>query len=596
MRKLIIKTLKTICFSLATIIISTGCEKETENYIYEESSTISTDGGTFSVTDPDSPVFGFSVKFPSGAINKDTEINLRVLEDPANLEFDRMDQFSEVVDISTSAESIFNKPVEITFPLNINLKDKLFITYALYNNSSEKDWHGLEIVATDTINNSITFRTSHFSKFLIGGYDLGNESLLVDEVLDTIKYAVTYIDKQWCELLNVARGILGQRLSNSMQHIQMMTYSLNTCDNPSLCGSRTVFLWLLQKFDEKLKNIKLDGGIKMLRTISSSEGRKLDPDLLSILQSPCLLCALKQDNTGILLIWYIIESWYTQSSVNIIKEINANDFCNRDLKIWKFIDFPTGVVRVYGMTHIPGDYSKRYITYLNKCYILNWDFTSTGNSFICSQIPVSDVIEYRAHGIAADENYFYVVAGSSQVERYKHTGEFVNVLIDQTHLYWAGFSKPGYPGSGNYGVCDLTVAGNELIITGGPVYTQSNIARFNKNTGELIAKWEEVPLYPYGICWLPSITTDTFSCDAPEGCVIVSQFATDTSSGGQYGNGPLHVFSPDGSIYYGELPTTGYYRQLALDCAIYDIHGTLHKMVLYHTFESNNWLATLTFD
>ena len=281
--------------------------------------------------------------------------------------------------------------------------------------------------------------------------------------------------------------------------------------------------------------------------------------------------------------------------MKVIDEINKTGFCNRDLKIWKFINLPSDVRRAYGITHIPGDYTKRYITYLNKCYILNWDFTLTGNSFICSQIPESQVDEYRAHGIAADENYFYVVTGSRQVERYKHSGEFVNVHIDETRLYQAGFSRPGNINSGNYGVCDITVAGNELIITGGPVYNHNNIARFNKNTGALTAIWEKVPPYPYGICWIPSITTESFSCTAPEGCIVVSQYGTDDYTSGQRGNGPLHVYSIDGSIYYGKLPSTGYNGQVGLDYAKYDIQGNLHNLVLYHG-SGYTWIATLTFD
>jgi len=277
-------------------------------------------------------------------------------------------------------------------------------------------------------------------------------------------------------------------------------------------------------------------------------------------------------------------------SNSISKSITINiSSSSSSMNEWEFIDLQNGISRAHGLTHIPGDYSKRYVVYEKTCYILNWDFSYTGNSFTCSQINNSNSGDW-AKGITADNNYLYITTGGKQVERYTHSGQFVDIFINHTQIINAGFSDDGY-----FSVCDITVAGDNLILTGGPIFHTDNIALFNKNNGFFVSKWDSVPPYPYGICWVQTFNYDSISCNEAEGCVIVSQFGT-SENGGQDGYGPLHLYSPDGSIFYGSLPSTGKIRQAGLDCADKDMYGNQKELVLWHGFFAYSQLAELLFE
>ena len=303
---------------LIILIVCNRCKKEQEQgFTFEEKMTIGVDGGVFKVTDAQSPINGLIILFPEAALSEELLVTVRAMQDPAELNINQMEQLSKVIDISTSGDNNFNKPVEITVPLSINLEDKFFVTYALYYNKSAKDWEGLEVVATDSTNNTITFRTDHFSRFLIGGIDFGTQSMLDNEVLDSINYAAFSIDYEWCEQLNIVKGILRSQASKTISEIQKMTYPIKTCENQSLCGTSNVFFWLYNRIEEDIAKIELDEGVKMLRTISLSKGTKLDNKLLSILRSPCLLCAIKNDNIRPIIVNFITEYWYIR--VNAFK-------------------------------------------------------------------------------------------------------------------------------------------------------------------------------------------------------------------------------------------------------------------------------------
>ncbi len=255
------------------------------------------------------------------------------------------------------------------------------------------------------------------------------------------------------------------------------------------------------------------------------------------------------------------------------------------LDVWYSQNIDVG--RAHGLCHIPGDYSKRYVVYHKTCYILNWDFSVTGTSFTCSQITNSSTGDW-ASGICADENYLYVVTGGKQIERYTHSGSFVDVFINQSTIVNAGFDNDGY-----FSLCDITIDNNNhLIVTGGPVFHIDNIALFNKTTGQFVSKWNTVPEFPYGITWLSSLNYGSINCNTANGCVVVSQYGT-SSNGGQDGFGELYVYSPDGSTFYGKLPTSEEIRQAGLDSGSKDKNGTARSNVLWIGYYAHSKISEL---
>ncbi|MHC4065277.1 MAG: dockerin type I domain-containing protein [Planctomycetota bacterium] len=259
-------------------------------------------------------------------------------------------------------------------------------------------------------------------------------------------------------------------------------------------------------------------------------------------------------------------------------------FSSPPIEASAWTNHPIPTQRAFGITHIPGEEGlHRWVVagLSGNCRKLNWDFSDTGEEFDCSTSYDGD--SNYAIGIVADSTYFYVTltAGiggghSAVVERYLHDGTFVDVLIDRESLIRAGFC------CGHFSVSGITLDDSgRLYIAGGALFENDNVAVFDKETGEHLATWSNPPFCPYGIAWVESFSNEGIVCGHPDGCVIVSQYGTTPGNDCQYGSGPLHVYSPDGSINYGQLPASGQIRQAGLDIGTVDLEGIQHGRVLW---------------
>ena len=134
------------------------------------SGTIGPAGGTLEVTDSQSDMFRAKIVIPPGALDSDTAISLTKVETAVAMPLD-IREGGVVIDFGPDG-TVFNKNVIITMPYD-DVDNDGYVDYTrtlenelkvAYWNSSTKQWTNIDnIISRDTINNTITFETNHFS-------------------------------------------------------------------------------------------------------------------------------------------------------------------------------------------------------------------------------------------------------------------------------------------------------------------------------------------------------------------------------------------------------------------------------------------------
>jgi formylglycine-generating enzyme required for sulfatase activity len=136
--------------------------------------TIGLGGGPIEVTDPTDPLFGASIDIPPGAVDEDTIISMT----KASLTNDMPNHVQSagiVVEFGPDG-MVFNADITITMPYNdVNDDgivdgtgiDEEYVAVYTYDKEMEK-WLCLKKTDQDTVNNTVTCTTNHFSKCEVG--------------------------------------------------------------------------------------------------------------------------------------------------------------------------------------------------------------------------------------------------------------------------------------------------------------------------------------------------------------------------------------------------------------------------------------------
>ena len=129
----------------------------------EASATIGPSGGTVEVANSSSPLYGIKVEIPAGALNNDTTITINQVDSEPTIP-DTAVKVSKTVSLKPDS-IIFNKPVSITISYNdTDVSDENALQVYTYNGFS---WEGVTFKKRDTISNTITALSGHFSSFAV---------------------------------------------------------------------------------------------------------------------------------------------------------------------------------------------------------------------------------------------------------------------------------------------------------------------------------------------------------------------------------------------------------------------------------------------
>jgi len=128
--------------------------------IPELSQTIQPAGGTLTVNDPDSPIYGIEVTFPGGALPQETQVTIGY--NTGSLSPNRGEHSGVNLIIETPGLKNFSQPVEITVPFNDPTGSSVPCPYYIEEDGSLSPVY---LAAIDRVNGTFTFNTFHASLF-----------------------------------------------------------------------------------------------------------------------------------------------------------------------------------------------------------------------------------------------------------------------------------------------------------------------------------------------------------------------------------------------------------------------------------------------
>jgi hypothetical protein len=125
--------------------------------------TVGSEGAILEVTNSSSPIYGTKINIPSGVL--DNAINITIGEPDSTPPLPQnVSLAGNTVDFQPSGTQ-FNNPVEITLHYDdSNISDETSLGLYYYDESDSK-WKALSITNRDTVNNTITGSTTHFTDF-----------------------------------------------------------------------------------------------------------------------------------------------------------------------------------------------------------------------------------------------------------------------------------------------------------------------------------------------------------------------------------------------------------------------------------------------
>ncbi len=145
-------------------------------------------GGVIEVTDPESPLYGFVVEIPDGALTEEKVITITEVENA--IPFSRgSSDLCKQIDIGPSG-TVFEQPILIKFPYDDseldenNILDELTLKVSTYDEEYGQ-WLPVEVVSIDTVNNIIIAKTSHLTIFAVAGDRLIRHGELIEDSTHT---------------------------------------------------------------------------------------------------------------------------------------------------------------------------------------------------------------------------------------------------------------------------------------------------------------------------------------------------------------------------------------------------------------------------
>ncbi len=136
---------------------------------------VSATGGVVEVTDPSSPIRGTRVTVPAGAVAGGTVDITISYEDnpPAALSGDVVAGGGAVLGktfvITKNVAGTFDQPIEVTVPYTAAGLDSGDVPSVLFYDESAGAYAAMSISGFDPVAGTVTFRTSHFSKYIVAG-------------------------------------------------------------------------------------------------------------------------------------------------------------------------------------------------------------------------------------------------------------------------------------------------------------------------------------------------------------------------------------------------------------------------------------------
>lgn len=149
------------------------------------------------ITVPDGPLKGATIELPVGAVIEDAEVQIGYEDGlPGALRQEAIDagatQVSKVVVLKVAGgkDSTFNQPVSVTIPYDMAAAGDVPPAVFYWDEAAQR-YQTTSVIAVDRVAGTVTFRTSHFSKFValvllkLGiepnvdtGFKLGTDSIL----------------------------------------------------------------------------------------------------------------------------------------------------------------------------------------------------------------------------------------------------------------------------------------------------------------------------------------------------------------------------------------------------------------------------------
>lgn len=124
-------------------------------------------GGAVEVVNPSSPLYGIKVEVPPDALNTDSTISIETATSSPSYNTGSKAS-SAIFKLESTNASYFNIPVTVTVPYDESLvDDESYIGLFIYNPSTDSWQSTTTTYEIDTINNTISAATMHFSIFQI---------------------------------------------------------------------------------------------------------------------------------------------------------------------------------------------------------------------------------------------------------------------------------------------------------------------------------------------------------------------------------------------------------------------------------------------
>lgn len=175
--------------NISSEILTTNTQEiSTKDYSYYK--TIGFKGGVLEVTDSNSPIYGFKIEIPEGALFEDTNIHVKALDEPKNLdERPYGASFFPPIELGPE-ETIFSIPIHVTYLVKketiqkhgASSLDDLPI-FSSYFDDIKQRWVPNRIVYIDSINNKVTIEMDHFT---LPNYKLPENDLPEDKLTKII--------------------------------------------------------------------------------------------------------------------------------------------------------------------------------------------------------------------------------------------------------------------------------------------------------------------------------------------------------------------------------------------------------------------------
>jgi hypothetical protein len=126
--------------------------------------TVGPEGGVLEVTDPASPIAGTIVDIPRGALRERETIRIsREGKLPSALG-PGIEPLSDVLVLTKDTSSGFARPVSVTVPARLASGDTPAVVYW---NPERGSWSSVTTTGVDRARGRVTFRTAHFTKFVV---------------------------------------------------------------------------------------------------------------------------------------------------------------------------------------------------------------------------------------------------------------------------------------------------------------------------------------------------------------------------------------------------------------------------------------------